>query len=59
MIAGSPQDWEQRLTHPERELLKEVILAMRKIRYGSVLLTIYEGRIVELTKRERVRQNLG
>ena len=59
MGAGSAQDWEQRLTQPERELLKEVVLATREIRYGSVVLTIHEGRIVEVSKTERVRQNPG
>jgi hypothetical protein len=59
MGAESTQDWEQRLTQSERELLKEMVLATREIRYGSVVLTIHEGRIVEVTKTERVRQNPG
>jgi hypothetical protein len=59
MGAGSAQDWEQRLTQPERELLKEVVLATREIRFGSIVVTIHEGRIVEVSKTERLRQNPG
>ena len=59
MSTGSTHDWEQRLTQAERELLKEVVLATRGIRYGSVVLTIHDGRIVEVSKTERVRQNPG
>jgi hypothetical protein len=59
MGAGSAQDWEQKLTQPERELLKEMVLATREIRYGSIVLTIHDGRIVEVSKTERVRPNPG
>jgi hypothetical protein len=59
MGAGSAKDWEQKLTEPERELLKEVVLATREIRYGSIVLTIHEGRIVEVSRTERVRRNPG
>jgi len=40
----------------ERELLREVLAAVRAIRYGSVVLTIHDGRIVELNKTERIRK---
>ena len=59
MGAGSAQDWEQKMTQPERELLKEMVLATREIRYGSIVLTIHDGRIVEVSKTERVRSNPG
>jgi len=45
---------ERGLSTSERELLEEVALAFREIRYGSVLLTIHEGQIVELSKTERL-----
>jgi len=48
---------DRELSTSERERLKEVALAVRGIRYGSVLLTIHEGRIVELSKTERARRN--
>jgi hypothetical protein len=48
---------DRELSTSERERLKEVALAVRGIRYGSVLLTIHERRIVELSKTERARRN--
>ncbi|HEX4002942.1 MAG TPA: YezD family protein [Candidatus Acidoferrales bacterium] len=51
------QDWQQDLSAGERELLREVALALRGIRYGSVVLTIHDGRVVELNKTERIRKN--
>lgn len=51
------QDWQQGLSASERELLREVTLALRGIRYGSVVLTVHDGRIVELNKTERIRKS--
>lgn len=51
------QDWQHDLSASERELLREVALALRSIRYGSVVLTVHDGRIVELNKTERIRKN--
>ncbi|HXX00134.1 MAG TPA: YezD family protein [Candidatus Acidoferrales bacterium] len=56
MSAIATQDWQQDLSVTERELLREVALALRTIRYGSVTLTVHDGRIVELNKTERVRK---
>ena len=50
-------DWPKDLTAGEAELLREVALALRTIRYGSVVLTVRDGRIVELNKTERIREN--
>jgi hypothetical protein len=49
-------DWQKGLTASEAELLHEVALALRTIRYGSVVLTVHDGRIVELNKTERIRK---
>jgi hypothetical protein len=57
MSAATSQDWQQDLSANERELLREVALALRGIRYGSVVLTVHDGRIVELNKTERIRKN--
>jgi hypothetical protein len=38
-------------------LLKELAAAIRGIRYGSVVLTIHDGRLVEVSKTERIRRN--
>jgi hypothetical protein len=53
---ASTTNWQQELSASERELLHEVALALRGIRYGSVLLTVHDGRIVELNKTERIRR---
>ena len=59
MSTVTTQDWQQDLSTPERELLREVALALRSIRYGSVTLMVHDGRIVELNKTERVRKGPG
>lgn len=57
MSAISITDWQKGLTASENELLREITLALRTIRYGSVVLTVHDGRIVELNKTERIRKN--
>jgi hypothetical protein len=39
----------------ERELLDNVVRALRGLRYGSVLLTVHEGKVVEIQKTECIR----
>lgn len=51
----SAQSWDRELSGSERELLQEVVLALRTIRYGSVVLTVHDGRIVEINKTEKIR----
>ena len=55
MSVTSITDWQKGLTAAEAE--REVALALRTIRYGSVVLTVHDGRIVELNKTERIRKN--
>ncbi len=60
MSPATTQEWQHDLTTSERELLREVALALRGLRYGSVVLTVHDGRIVEVNKRngfERVRHS--
>ncbi len=47
MSTVTTQDWERDLSTNERELLREVALALRSVRFGSVVLTVHEGEIVE------------
>ena len=56
MTLSSVHKWEQDLSPSEQELLREVALALRTIRYGSVVLTVHDGRIVEMNKTERIRK---
>jgi hypothetical protein len=44
------------LSGEERELLYEVVRALRSIRFGSVGLTIHEGKLVEIQKIEKIRR---
>jgi hypothetical protein len=46
------------LAENERELLNEVLRAVRTINYGSIVLTIHESRLVEISKTIRLRKNL-
>ena len=46
---------QKKLSASESELLREVELALRTIRYGSVVLTVHDGRLVEVNKTERIR----
>jgi hypothetical protein len=41
----------------EGELLRELVRALRTIRYGSITLTLHDGRIMEIHKTERIRKN--
>ena len=43
------------LSEIEQGLLDEIIRALRSIRYGSIVLTVHEGRLVEIQKTERIR----
>jgi hypothetical protein len=46
---------EMGLSWNEQELLREAILSVSAIRFGSISLTIHEGRLVEVTKTVRLR----
>lgn len=43
------------LTHSERELLVRLVNAVHAMRYGSVTLTVHDGKLVEIHKTERIR----
>ena len=57
MSSTDTQNWSLEFSESERDLLKELTVAIRGIRYGSVVLTIHDGRLVELSKTERIRRN--
>lgn len=44
------------LTTTEAELLREVIRGLRSIRFGSLVMTVHDGRVVEIQKIERIRR---
>jgi hypothetical protein len=41
----------------EKELLRELVHDLRTIRYGSIVLVMHEGRLVEISKTVRIRKN--
>lgn len=57
----SPQTLDdlEKLSEEERDLLREVLLALRGLRYGSVVLTVHDGRLVEVQKTQRIRLPLS
>jgi hypothetical protein len=50
---------ETALLANEKELLRELIHGLRTIRYGSIVLTVHEGRLVEINKTVRIRRKNG
>ncbi len=54
LTPGSDAGPDQSLPLPPT-LLRELLHALRAIRYGSVELVIHEGRVVQLERREKVR----
>jgi hypothetical protein len=42
-------------SNAERTLEDEVLRALRGIRFGTVQLTVHEGRVVEIQRTERIR----
>jgi len=57
MSSTDTQNWSLEFSESERDLLKELTVAILGIRYGSVVLTIHDGRLVEVSKTERIRRN--
>jgi hypothetical protein len=57
MTASATPDWHRELSASEQELLREVTQALRSIRYGSIVIAVHEGRIVEMNKTERIRKS--
>jgi hypothetical protein len=45
----------ENLSEQERGLLDEVVRGLRTIRYGSISLTVHDGRVVEINKTGKIR----
>jgi hypothetical protein len=48
-------DFREALSTGEEELVNELVHALRTIRYGSIAVTLHDGRIVEIQRTERIR----
>ena len=46
---------EARLSDGERDLLHHLVVALRGLQYGSVVLTVHDGQLVEILKTEKIR----
>jgi hypothetical protein len=44
------------LSGEERALLHELVRGLRSIRFGSISLTVHDGRLVEIHKTEKIRR---
>jgi hypothetical protein len=49
------EDLEKALTSNESQILRELAEGIRAIRYGSIVLVVHDGRLVEVTKTVRLR----
>jgi len=49
------EDLEKALTSNESQILRDLVEGIRAIRYGSIILVIHDGRLVEVTKTVRLR----
>jgi hypothetical protein len=54
---GAGEVLDAPLQSGERELLRELVQSIRTIRYGSIVLVMHEGRLVEVTKTVRIRRS--
>lgn len=55
MTITSTDTLEPSLSDAERELLRQLINALRSLQYGSVILTVHDGQLVEIQKTEKIR----
>jgi hypothetical protein len=44
------------LSREERELIQDLLEALRTIRYGSIVLTIHDSKLIEIQKTEKIRR---
>ena len=51
------RDALESLPEDERELFLEALHAVKTIRYGSIVLTVHDGQLVEINKSIRIRKN--
>jgi len=43
------------LTHEEQEVLLQVVKLLRKLRFGTVLLVVQDGKVVQIEMAEKIR----
>ena len=55
-LASVPPLRELELSVNEQELFQEILRSLRLIRYGSVVITVHDGHVVEIQRTERIRK---
>lgn len=40
------------------EVLEEILRAIEQVRFGSIEITVHEGRVTQIERREKIRFNL-
>lgn len=55
MDESKPNAEDQTQAPNERELLQQVLAALRSLQYGCVILTVHEGHVVEIQRTEKLR----
>jgi hypothetical protein len=50
------RELERELSLTEQELLQEILRSLRVIGYGSVVITVHDGHVVEIQRTERIRK---
>jgi len=47
----------QPVTQAKSTLAQEILCAIESVRFGSIEITVHEGRVTQIEKREKVRFN--
>lgn len=55
MSISNPGEYLTNLSAAEARSFHELVEALRDIRYGSITLTVHDGRLVEIQKSEKIR----
>jgi hypothetical protein len=50
----TPREFEP-LTQEEQEVILEVVRLLRKLRFGTVLLVVQDGKVVQIEMAEKIR----
>jgi hypothetical protein len=54
MIKDGPDDFAP-ITEDEQEVLLQVVELLRKLRFGTVLLVVQDGKVVQIEMAEKIR----
>jgi hypothetical protein len=55
MAAGDEQDPFAPITEDEQQVVLKVVELLRKLNYGTVLLVVQDGKVVQIEMAEKIR----